>query len=172
MRPRSDIAARPVRRDLARTRIVMSPARGLAASDSALVAIGERIGAIGEGVRRRVDVEEKGPAARRVVAGRAVDGSTVEDDEGARGASEVVSLLGPRPCELLLGNAQHPAPALVVHAVELTLVAALDHDERPLLELAVLQVKADGHRRVVGVGPRVDVVMPLEVLAAPRPLEV
>src|SRR5215813_5679866 len=150
MRPRPDVAARPVRRDLARTRIVMSPARGLAANDAALIAIGEGIGAIGEGVRRGVDVEEKWPAARRVVARRAVDGSAVEDDQSACGAGEVVSLLGPRPRELLLGNAQHPAPALVVHAVELTVVAALDHDERPLLELAVLQVEADGHRRVVG----------------------
>src|SRR5262249_7103641 len=126
MRPRPDVAARPVRRDLARTRVVMGPARRLAAHDRALVAIGEGIGAIGKGVRRRVDVEEKGPAAWRVVARGAVNGPAVEDDQGARGPGQVVALLRPRPRELLLRNAEHPASALVVHAVKLTLMAALD----------------------------------------------
>src|SRR5215831_670892 len=51
MRPRPNIAARPVRRDLAGARIVMSPACRPATNDGALVAIGEGVGAIGEGVR-------------------------------------------------------------------------------------------------------------------------
>src|SRR6185369_13734421 len=75
---------------------------GLAAHDGALVAVGERVRAVGEGVGRRVDVEEERPPARRVVARGAVDGAAVEDHQGSRGPREVVALLGPRPRQLFL----------------------------------------------------------------------
>src|SRR5262249_19598360 len=132
MCPRPDIAARPVRRDLAGARIMMSPARRLATNDGALVAIGEGIGAIGEGVRRGVDVQEERTAARRVVARGAVHSAAVEDHQRARGTRQVVALFGPRPRELLLGNAENPAARVVVHAGEDSVEAALGAVARPL----------------------------------------
>ena len=51
-------------------------------------------------------------------------------------------------------------------------MASRNHAERPLRHRAVVEIRSDRQRRVVGVRPERDVVVPLHLLAALAPLEV
>ena len=51
-------------------------------------------------------------------------------------------------------------------------MAAGEHSHRPHEVVYISQINANGQRCEVGVGPKLDVLMPFDLLASARPFEV
>ena len=123
-------------------------------------------------VGRRVHVEQQRARNFRPVGLRVVQRAAVVDGDRAGGSLEIVHLAHV-DCGGFSGlEASCPFALLVVLVDHRPIVAATQDPERPLLGVALVDVGACGARRVVGVRPGRNVLVPLHLVAALRPFEV
>ena len=99
--------------------------------------------------------------------------AAVVQRERSRRAGEIRDLRLVDARDVRLAQASGPASLrIVLQRHRLDVVTARQHAERPIVHATVVQIGANGKRRIIGMGPEADVVMPLHFFAALRPLEV
>ena len=113
-----------------------------------------------------------GRGASRTIGPRAVNGAAVQEHHGARTSGRRVDHVVAHPPDVLLATGHRVVAVVVVLGVQVAVVGAAHHRERSPVRAATLDVDPDRDRAVVGVGPRRDVLVPLEPAAAPAGLEV
>ena len=151
---------------------MIGPARRLAAHDGTGVLRWQRVRRVRHRVGRRIHIEEQRARNFRPVRLRVVQRAAVVDGDGAGGPFQIVHLAHVDRGSFGGLEASRPFALLIVLIDDGTVVTAAQDPERPLLRVALVDVCACGARRVVGVRPGRNVLVPLHLVAAFRPFEV
>src|SRR5215471_13324431 len=96
----------------------------------------------------------------------------MDEDDGARRAAELASLVGGEGGYIAWGGGPRPVSIIVELVEDGPAMGAGQRGERALLGTRVLQIDPEGEDGAVGVRPRLDVLMPAHGVSAFGPLEV
>ena len=94
---------------------------------------------------------------------------TVTEPRGPFSHDDVVE---PHLRQVAVVDGTDPLAVVAVEVEQVLVMAAGDHAHRPHLVVDIVQVDADGERRIVRMGPELDVLVPFHLLAAVGPFEV
>src|SRR5262249_56086087 len=96
----------------------------------------------------------------------AVNGPAIMDSDRACRSHQIFGGFDLCFPEVPLGQTADPFAALVVLVEQRSLVAARDYAERPLIRSAIIEIGSDGQWAVIGVGPKLNVLVPFHLFAS------